>query len=80
MSLLRLASFDTYDNDKKLFTEHYGLIPIGLKVHFIFVSIIEDEIHYALQSATIAENHIETINDVKAITQEELVDLVDALP
>jgi hypothetical protein len=75
-----LASFDAYDNDKKLFTEHYGLIPIGLKVHFIFVSIVEDEIHYALQSATIVENHIETINDVKAITQEQLVDLVDALP
>ena len=75
-----LASFDTYDNDKKLFTEHYGLIPIGLKVHFIFVSIVEDEIHYALQSATITENHIETINDVKAVTQEQLVDLVDALP
>jgi len=75
-----LASFDTYDNDKKLFTEHYGLIPIGLKVHFIFVSIIEDEIHYALQSATITENHIETISDVKAITQEDLVSLVDALP
>lgn len=63
-------------------TKNYSrnIIPIGLKVHFIFVSIIDDGIHYALQSATIAENHIETIADVKAITQEELEGLVDALP
>jgi hypothetical protein len=75
-----LASFDTYDDEKKLFSEHYGLIPIGLKVHFIFVSIIEDEVQYALQSATISENHVETIDDIKAITQEELVTLIHALP
>jgi len=75
-----LASFDMYDKDKKLFTEHYGLIPIGLKVHFIFVSIIEDEIHYAIQSATIAENHTEVIGDVESITEAELIELIDDLP
>jgi hypothetical protein len=75
-----LASFDKYDDESELFTEHYGLIPIGLKVHFIFVSIIEDEIHYALQPATIVENHVEVIDEVKSITEDELVDLIKALP
>jgi hypothetical protein len=75
-----LASFDKYDQDKKMFTEHYGLIPIGLEVHFIFVSMIEDEVQYAIQSATIAENHVESIGAVKSITTEELVELVNKLP
>lgn len=75
-----LASFDRYDKDKKLFTEHYGLIPVGLKVHFILVSIIEDEISYAIQPATITENHIEVIADVNSVTEEELIDLIDELP
>ncbi len=75
-----LGSFDKYDKDKKLFTEHYGLIPVGLKVHFILVSIIEDEIHYAIQSSTITENHVEVIDEVHTITQEGLIDLIDELP
>jgi hypothetical protein len=75
-----LASFDMYDKDKKLFTEHYGLIPIGLKVHFIFVSIIEDEIHYAIQPATITENHTEVIGEVESITEADLIKLIDDLP
>ena len=75
-----LASFDMYDQDKKLFTEHYGLIPIGLEVHFILVSIIEDKIHYAVQAATITENHIEVMGTVEAISEEELIHLIHDLP
>jgi len=75
-----LASFDVYDQDEKLFTEHYGLIPVGLEVHFILVSMIEDEIHYAIQDATITENHVEVIDAVKAISEEELIDLIYELP
>lgn len=75
-----LASFDKYDQDKKMFTEHYGLIPVGLNVHFIFVSIIEDEVHYAIQSAKIVENHVENIAELESITTEELVKLVNKLP
>lgn len=75
-----LASFDKYDKNKNLFTEHYGLIPVGLKVHFILVSIIDDKIHYAIQPATIAENHVEIIDVVHPITEEQLVDLIHGLP
>jgi hypothetical protein len=75
-----LASFDIYDKDKKLFAEHYGLIPVGLKVHFILISIIDEEIHYAIQPATITENHVAVINAVESITEEELINLIDDLP
>jgi hypothetical protein len=75
-----LARFDTYDHETGLFSEHYGLIPIGLKVHFILVSIVDDKIHYAIQGAEITENHVEVIGEVKAITQEELIELIGNLP
>lgn len=75
-----LASFDMYDEDKKLFTEHYGLIPVGLEVHFMLVSIIEGKIHYAVQAATITKDHVEVIGAVQAISEEELIDLIHDLP
>jgi hypothetical protein len=75
-----LARFDTYDQETGLFSEHYGLIPIGLKVHFILVSIVDDEIHYAIQGAEITENHVELISEIKSITEEELIELIGNLP
>jgi hypothetical protein len=74
-----LAMFDKFETGTDLFTEHYGMIPIGLEVHFILVSIIEDEIHYAIQSATIKENHIEKMSEVKMISKAALIELIDGL-
>jgi hypothetical protein len=75
-----LARFDTYDQETGLFSEHYGLIPIGLKVHFILVSIANDEIHYAIQGAEITENHVEAIGEIKSVTEEELITMIGNLP
>lgn len=75
-----LARMDVYDDGTQLFTEHYGLIPIGLEVHFIFVSMVDDEWEYAIQGATIAEDHVEVINNVQTITEEQLTALINALP
>lgn len=75
-----LGRMDVYDEEKGMFTEHYGLIPIGLEVHFVLISIIDDEIHYAIQGATITENHVEIISETESITKEELIDLIDDLP
>lgn len=74
-----LASLDTYTNDG-YFSEHYGQIPIGLEVHFIAVTMINGELNYAIQSATITDGHIEYINTFTPITQSQLADLINALP
>lgn len=74
-----LASLDTYTNDG-YFSEHYGLIPIGLEVHFIAVTVINGQLHYAIQGATIEAGHIEQITNFTAITQSELAALINALP
>lgn len=75
-----LALFDTYDSTTALFTEHYGLIPIGLPVHFIMVSVINDQWYYAIHGATIAANHVETFTTLQPTTEAELAAIVDALP
>ncbi|MFT5820152.1 MAG: hypothetical protein ACI8ZM_001386 [Crocinitomix sp.] len=73
-----LAQFDRWIDGR--FTEHYGLIPIGLEVHFIAVGIVGDELHYSIQPATITDNHVQDIDDFTAITEDALVTLIDALP
>jgi hypothetical protein len=75
-----LASFDVYKEDTGLFTEHYGLIPIGLQVHFIFVSIVNGQWNYAIQPATITQNHVQVISNVQSVTEAQLKTLVDDLP
>ncbi|ELR69149.1 hypothetical protein C900_05429 [Fulvivirga imtechensis AK7] len=75
-----LARFDVYDTEMEMFTEHYGLIPIGLEVHFIIVSIVDDQYHYAIQGATIGENHVEVISELAPTTEAELIQLIEDLP
>ncbi len=75
-----LARMDVYDETAGLFTEHYGLIPIGLEVHFIVVSIVDDQWNYAIQPATIVNNHIELIGQLSPTTSNDLTNLINSLP
>ncbi|MEP2771389.1 MAG: hypothetical protein ABJH05_04530 [Fulvivirga sp.] len=75
-----LARFDVYDPGTELFTEHYGLIPIGLEVHFIIVSIVDGQYNYAIQGATIEDNHVEVMGDLNPTTEAELIQMIEDLP
>ncbi len=75
-----LAMFDKFDSETEMFTEHYGMVPVGLEVHFILVSFIDGTINYAIQSATIQENHTQTISKVTPISEADLVSLINGLP
>ncbi len=78
-----LAQFDTYDSDTELFSEHYGLIPIGLEVHVIFVTELDGDWSYAIQSQTIEENHVTVFasaDDFIETDTDGLVDVINALP
>ncbi|MBG6133050.1 hypothetical protein IWQ47_004286 [Aquimarina sp. EL_43] len=75
-----LALLDTYIEETELFSEHYGLIPIGLEVHFIFVSVQDGEYTYAIQGATITEDHVEVIGSTTTGTEAELITLINGLP
>ncbi len=75
-----LASFDVYNPTTGLFTEHYGQIPIGLKVHFIMVSVIDGQWYYAIKESTITSNHVETISSLQPVTEAQLRTLINGLP
>ncbi|MFT5103326.1 MAG: hypothetical protein ACI86C_000979 [Candidatus Latescibacterota bacterium] len=75
-----LALLDIYDENAQLFTEHYGQMPIGQDVHFIFVSVQNGQYIYAIQSTTIELDHLEAITDLQPTTEAELFALIDLLP
>lgn len=49
-----LARLDTYDPSTKLFSEHYGQIPIGTECHLIFCTEENGKWKYATKRITIA--------------------------
>ncbi|MFK5957587.1 MAG: hypothetical protein QM495_01825 [Lutibacter sp.] len=75
-----LARMDVYNTDLEMFTEHYGLIPIGLEVHIIMVAEIDGQLNYAIQGTTIVDEHIEVISSLSPITQAALEILINDLP
>jgi len=75
-----LARMDVYNTTLEMFTEHYGLIPVGLEVHIIMVAEIDGQLHYAIQGTTIVEDHIEVISGLSPITQPALESLINGLP
>lgn len=78
-----LARLDTWDGDEGIFSEHYGLIPVGLEVHVIFVTATETGWAYAIQGATIAAGQEIAFDDADTlidIDTDGLVDVVNALP
>ena len=73
-----LAAFDTWVDGR--FTEHYGLIPIGLNVHFIAIGIISGELNYVIEPATITADHVQILDGFTSISEESLVNLINELP
>jgi hypothetical protein len=78
-----LARMDTYDEATGYFSEHYGLIPIGLEVHLILVTESEGDWSYAIQAATIADGHLSSFGSVEDLIETDtdgLVNAINALP
>ena len=78
-----LAHFDTYDAATKRFSEHYGMIPIGLEVHVVFMTESEGEWSYAIQETTIVDNHVTVFDNPEDFLEtdtEGLIDVISALP
>lgn len=75
-----LARMDVWNTDLEMFTEHYGLIPVGLAVHIIMVAEIDGQLNYAIQGTTVVEDHIEVISSLSPISQAALESLINGLP
>ncbi len=75
-----LARMDVYNTDLEMFTEHYGLIPIGKEIHIIVVTEIDGQLNYAIQGTTVIDGHIEVISSLSTTTQPTLENLINNLP
>ena len=77
-----LAKLDTYDPNTKLFSEHYGQIPIGLACHIIFATENNGQSRYAIKQVTISANAVYnfTLAETTVGSQAELIAAVNALP
>ena len=75
-----LASMDVYNTTLEMFTEHYGLIPVGLEVHIIMVAEIDGQLNYAIQGTTVVDDHVEVIASLTPISQPALEALINGLP
>ena len=77
-----MAQLDTYDDITKIFSEHYGQIPIGLDVHIIFATVDGEDWRYAIQDVTIEEDKVYSfsIDDTKTASEEEFTNILSQLP
>ena len=77
-----LAKLDTYDVTTKLFSEHYGQIPVGLACHIIFASEDNGQWRYAIKSVTISENAVYsfTLSETTVGSEAQLTAAINALP
>lgn len=78
-----LARLDRYDGVAKLFSEHYGQIPVGLACHIIFMTATTDgKVRYAIKPVTISSGatYNFTLAETSVITESALVTTINALP
>ena len=73
-----LAKLDTYTNEG-YFSEHYGMLPIGLACHAIFVTEENGQFRYAIKAATIQAGQIITFTFAETVTgsEQNLVDVIN---
>jgi len=75
-----LARMDVWNTELEMFTEHYGLIPVGLEVHIIMVAEFDGQLQYAIQGTTVVDGHIEVMPGFTPISQPALESLINGLP
>jgi len=76
-----LAQLDTYNEAENFFSEHYGFVPVGIKLHVIFTSESNGSIVYAIREVTIADGSVVNISesDLNTTSQSQLITLINAL-
>ncbi len=74
-----LASMDVFTTDG-YFSEHYGLIPIGLEIHVIAIAMIDGQLNYAILPQTVDADEIMMIASFSPISEAALVALINELP
>ncbi|MBK6263650.1 hypothetical protein JKA74_01280 [Marivirga sp. S37H4] len=77
-----LAQLDTYDLNTGIFSEHYGMIPIGLEMHIIFITEEDGQWKYAIKGVVVEEDDIYTftLDETTTGSEQDLNNAINALP
>ncbi len=76
-----LARLDRYDAATGMFTEHFGKLPVGIDIHILMTSIIDDVLHYSIIGLTsVANGTTATMPEPQPTTEADLIDVINALP
>jgi hypothetical protein len=67
------------NGEVQIIKANYNLIHMGLKVHFIMASIVEEEGCVVIQPVTITSNHKE-VDTIHSISEEQLENFIHELP
>ena len=74
-----VTPFKTFEGSI-LSTGSYYTLPVGQEVHFVAVTIIDDNIYCQIIPDTIEENHRVQITNLEMVTESQFEALLDALP
>nr|WP_294861858.1 hypothetical protein [uncultured Fluviicola sp.] len=70
-----------YHVDSGIFNSgDYYKLPVGMSVHFVIISLDNNEIHAAVVPATITANHLQVVTSLSAYSLTQLDALLDNLP
>ena len=67
-----------YDSDDVEFNSGNYNLPLGWEIQLLAISTQEDELHYALVDSEIVNDHLEVVDEMIEISEEDLKDLIDS--
>ena len=77
-----LAYMDVWDSKKNMFSEHYGLAPVGFNFYVVFVSVQEDGKYiYSCKDEVVAKDKVIEFknSDLKVAAKDALIKLINEL-
>jgi hypothetical protein len=72
-----VANMDDYDNDSNFDLGNGYTTPIGMDISFVIISEVDGSFFYNIVSTTITDNHVENIDSLIEVDEDELQDIID---
>ena len=69
-----------YDNDSNFDLGSGYSTPVGMDITFVTISEIDSIFYYNLTNTTLTNNHVEEINSLTPVSEEDLQTIIDNLP
>jgi hypothetical protein len=75
-----VANMHDYDNDSNFDLGSGYSTPVGMDITFVTISEIDSIFYYNLTNTTLTNNHVEEINSLTPVSEEDLQTIIDNLP